>query len=135
MSALQQNGHGELYSSDFPYFRLPNPEQYIGVIVPENLRDHWSLLIEGDLHNLPRIVSQVRSVDLFHYDSDKSYSGRRFAFEKIMPLMSQDGIVLMDDIQDNSFFYDFIQDTKPEHWCIYEFEGKYVGLIGRVVST
>ena len=30
LRALQKNGKGFLYSSDFPYFRLKNPEQYIG---------------------------------------------------------------------------------------------------------
>jgi hypothetical protein len=30
--ALDRNGQGKLYSSDFPYFRLPNPDRYIGIV-------------------------------------------------------------------------------------------------------
>jgi hypothetical protein len=35
LSALRDNGKGRLYSSDFPYFRLPQPEKFIGVAVAE----------------------------------------------------------------------------------------------------
>jgi len=39
LSAIKVNGCGRLYSSDFPYFRLPNPEKYIGILVEEGLRN------------------------------------------------------------------------------------------------
>ena len=32
LTALDKNESGTLYSSDFPYFRIENPEQYIGEI-------------------------------------------------------------------------------------------------------
>ena len=38
LSALQKNGKGTLYSSDFPYFRIKNPEKYIGIVVEKNLK-------------------------------------------------------------------------------------------------
>ena len=38
----------------------------------------------------------------------------------------------MDDIQDNSFFYDYVEETKPDSWYVFEFEGKYVGMIGKL---
>ena len=68
---------GQLFSSDFPYFRLDNPEKYIGILVPEKLKAHWQLYIDGDAKNLPRILDEVSHVDLFHYDSDKRYAGRQ----------------------------------------------------------
>lgn len=132
LSAIKANGRGKLYSSDFPYFRIPNPESYIGVIVEESLKDNWSLCIDGDEICLPKIVRSVNKVDIFHYDSDKSYSGRKFAFSVISKVLSRDGIILMDDIQDNSFFYDYVEDNNPESWCVFEFQGKYVGMIGKL---
>ena len=36
LSALQKNRKGTLYSSDFPYLRIKNPERYIGIVV-ENI--------------------------------------------------------------------------------------------------
>ena len=35
----------------------------------------------------------------------------------------------MDDIQDNSFFYDFVIKNKLNKWKIFSFENKYVGMI------
>ena len=35
----------------------------------------------------------------------------------------------MDDIQDNSFFYEYIVSKKPDRWKIFEFKKKYVGVI------
>jgi hypothetical protein len=44
---------------------------------------------------------------MFHYDSDKSYSGRRFAFDRVIPHLADGAFVVMDDIQDNLFFRDW----------------------------
>ncbi len=130
LAALKANATGRLYSSDFPYFRLPKPEQFIGVVVEETLRDRWKLLIEGDEVNLPKILSQIDEVDIFHYDSDKSHRGRKFAISLIAPRMATGGIILMDDIQDNSFFHDYVVENSVAHWRVFEFKGKYVGMIG-----
>ena len=128
--AIKANGHGRLHSSDFPYFRLPNPEQYIGVVVDNALKDNWDLHIDGDEKNLPRILSKIDKIGIFHYDSDKSYSGRKKVMSMIENALDKDGIILMDDIQDNSYFYDYIEKNNPQSWHIFEFQGKYVGMVG-----
>jgi hypothetical protein len=74
----------------------------------------------------------VEEVDLFHYDSDKSYSGRKFALTTISPSLNPQGIILMDDIQDNSFFYDYVEETRPNSWYVFNFQKKFVGMIGRL---
>lgn len=132
LESMKRNKLGELYSSDFPYFRLPNPEKFIGIVVPDNLKNNWNLYIEGDENNLPKIVSEVDNVDIFHYDSDKSYSGRKYAMDMISPKMNPNGFIVMDDIQDNSFFYDYVIANKVAEYYIYEFAGKYIGLIGKL---
>ena len=43
LESLKVNGNGQLFSSDFPYFRIKNPEQYIGAVVPESIRNNWFL--------------------------------------------------------------------------------------------
>jgi predicted O-methyltransferase YrrM len=130
---LRENGSGKLYSSDFPYFRLPNPERYIGIVIDEPLREGWELLLDGDERNLPVILKKVARIDVFHYDSDKSYTGRERAMALIAPVMADDGIVLMDDVQDNSFFWDYVEEVQPASWRVFEFEGKYIGMIGKLV--
>jgi predicted O-methyltransferase YrrM len=129
LTALALNGDGRLYSSDFPYFRLEDPQRYIGALVEPELRDRWTLRIRGDRVNLPEIVREVRQIDLFHYDSDKPVDGRRFALNLVMPRMSADGVILMDDIQDNGFFRDYVAEHNLP-FRVFGFDGKYVGAIG-----
>ena len=79
LKALKKNNNGHLYSSDFPYFRLKNPEKYIGYLAKnESNKNNWFLDIRGDDKALPEITKLIgnKNIDLFHYDSDKSYSGR-----------------------------------------------------------
>ena len=132
LEAIKINGRGRLYSSDFPYFRLPNPESYIGIVVDDSLKDNWELYIDGDEANLPRILNSAGEIDIFHYDSDKTYSGRKMAVSTIESALSEDAVILIDDIEDNSFFYDYVEKTNAESWYIFEFKGKHVGMIGKL---
>lgn len=108
LSALRENGGGRLYSSDLPYFRLPDPDRLVGVLVEEPLRQNWTLLLEGDETNLPRILDQVRLVDIFHYDSDKMASGREFAVSLVSEKLSPDGVIVMDDIFNDDWFRTYV---------------------------
>jgi predicted O-methyltransferase YrrM len=129
LAALEANGSGKLYSSDFPYFRIPEPEKYIGIVVPAHLRPRWELLVEGDEANLPAIVQRAGPIGLFHYDSDKTVEGRAFAMAQVRGHLAKNGVVIMDDIQDNAFFRDLVA-THPGEWRVFGFQGKYVGLLG-----
>lgn len=131
LSALKENNNdGQLFSSDFPYFRYKNPEKYVGYVVDENLKSNWSLFIDGDQNNIPKIISKIKTpVKLFHYDSDKSVEGRNFAYKLVAPKLSDDAIVIFDDIQDNLHFRDFV-NAHNAPYKIFEFEGKYIGLTG-----
>ena len=132
LSALNRNAKGKLFSSDFPYFRIKDPEKYIGIVVDNKLKNNWELYIEGDSNNLKKILSCVDEVDLFIYDSDKSYVGKKETFSKVTPFLSDEAVILIDDIEDDSFFYDFVKENEIYNWKIFEFEGKFCGLIGNL---
>ncbi|WOH53660.1 class I SAM-dependent methyltransferase [Bradyrhizobium sp. sBnM-33] len=127
LKALKKNGSGRLYSSDLPYFRIQDPEKYIGYVVDDELKENWTCLLKGDRSNLPNILSRIDNIDIFHYDSDKSYSGRKWAIKLILPRMHKGGAVIMDDINDNCYFEDFVKSSKVKAH-VFEFHGKYVGL-------
>lgn len=128
LAALERNGRGRLYSSDFPFFRLAEPESVIGVLVPDDLRDRWQLELDGDRSNLRRIARVCGPVGVLHYDSDKTRSGRRRALRILGPVLEPDASILMDDIDDNLFFRDWVtEEGLPHH--VFRFEGKYVGLV------
>ncbi|MFL2600050.1 MAG: class I SAM-dependent methyltransferase [Flavobacteriaceae bacterium] len=130
LKAIDENNKGRLYSSDFPYFRIPNPERFIGIIIPEVLKKHWELFIDGDDLNLLRISKKIKGIDIFHYDSDKSYFGREKALNILKKNIGDNTILIMDDIQDNSFFYDYVLELVNSNWYIFKFEGKYIGVVG-----
>lgn len=135
LSALQKNQKGTLYSSDFPYFRIKDPEKYIGIVVKKKLRKNWHLYVEGDENNLPKILKRIKIIDMLSYDSDKTYAGRSKTFKKLFNSLSENSVIIMDDIQDNSFFYDYIQDNNIPNWKVFEFQKKYLGIIGEVVKA
>jgi predicted O-methyltransferase YrrM len=129
LEALYRNQHGRLYSSDFPYFRFDDPEQYIGCIVPDRCRSVWTLDTRGDQYALTSFVQQINSIDLLHYDSDKSVSGRQFAMKSLAVKLSDDCIIMMDDINDNLFFKNYVEENEADP-KVFEFEGKYIGVLG-----
>jgi len=130
LQALKVNNVGKLYSSDFPYFRLPNPTRYVGAAVPNELKHQWKLYLDGDKINLNKISDSIGIIDLFHYDSDKSYNGRKLVLELITPKIHKDSWLIMDDIGDNSFFYDFVYSNNFNNgYKIFKIKNKWVGLI------
>jgi predicted O-methyltransferase YrrM len=101
----------KIFSSDFPYFRKKNPEKYIGILAKNesNYKD-LQLFIEGDEINIPLIAKKLENdkIDLFHYDSDKSYSGRDFCLKTLSQNFSSNAILVFDDIHNNFHFRDFV---------------------------
>jgi len=133
LQAMEANGSGHLWSSDFPYFRLDHPEQYIGVLVPPEERERWTLLTTGDRASLPVILAECGPIDLFHYDSDKSVEGRAFAARLVVPQMSPTGVIVFDDVQDNFHFRDFLASSGLRG-DVFEFGGKFVGMVAMAGS-
>lgn len=132
LRAIAKNGTGKLYSSDFPYFRLKNPEQYVGYLAKNEISNaNWFLDIRGDDVAIPEIFKRIgeNNIDLFHYDSDKSYSGRKRVFKNLFSKFHSKTIMIFDDIQDNLHFKDLTEKTFKDY-CIIEFKGKYIGIIG-----
>jgi predicted O-methyltransferase YrrM len=132
LRALGKNGKGKLYSSDFPYFRLENPGQYVGYLAKNEINKiDWFLDIRGDNLAIPEILKRIGSnnIDLIHYDSDKSYSGWDKVLKNLFPKISHKTIIIFDDIQDNLYFKNLIERTKKDYFIL-QFKGKYLGIIG-----
>ncbi len=130
LTALEKNGAGHLWSSDFPYFRHGGETSEIGLLVPEALKGRWTLFTEGDEANLAHIVAQVPRIDLLHYDSDKSATGRSRALSAVRGRLDANSWVIFDDIQDNWHF----RDNAGARPLLFEEGGKYVGLLARAAT-
>jgi predicted O-methyltransferase YrrM len=129
LQAMKVNSNGaHLYSSDFPYFRFPNSEKYIGKLVSDDMKDDWSLYLYGDEKNLPKIIESLsnRKINFFHYDSDKSYIGRKKAYSIVEKHLSPNAVVMFDDINDTPHFYDFVQNDSFNNYVVIRHKGACV---------
>lgn len=80
--ALKDNEMGFLVSVDRPDMRVLK-DDIIGAAVLPDLYDRWTLLRGVDRDNLPRALGAAGdALEFFHYDSDKSYFGRKWAYRK-----------------------------------------------------
>ena len=133
LQAIKKNNKGFLYSSDLPYFKIEEPEKFIGFVISNELKNFWKLDIRGDNYALDNFINICSKIDFFHYDSDKSFRGRDFAMKKVNKHFNSNAILIMDDIQDNFFFKNFVEKEKLEFKVIeYKDKGRYVGLIEKI---
>lgn len=124
LSLVKRNGN--LYSSDMPYLGQ-NGDQYVGYVVPENLKENWNLFRFADKESLPKIFTQNQNFDVIHYDSDKSYDGMFWAYTLLYEHLRTGGVFISDDIGDNSAYQDFCEKNNIESTII-EMDDKYVGV-------
>lgn len=117
----------KLVSTDMPYAKMDN-EDYVGCVVPERLRKNWRLLRLPDQTGLPKAFNQFVNLDLCHYDSDKSYKGRMWAYPKLWKHIRQGGIFVSDDIGDNLAFKDFVTELGIDP-IIVKFKNQYIGIL------
>ncbi|MBT2621794.1 class I SAM-dependent methyltransferase [Chryseobacterium sp. ISL-6] len=118
--------NGTLYSSDMPYLGQ-NGDQYVGYVVPEDLKKYWKLFRFADKESLPKIFNENQVFDVVHYDSDKSYNGMFWAYNQLYTHLRSGGVFISDDIGDNSAYQDFCEKNDIDT-TIVEIDDKYVGV-------
>lgn len=128
LSALEENGgDGRLWSSDLPYVRKRDARGLVGVLVQDHLRSRWQLSVEGDRRSLPRFARIAAPIDFLHYDSDKTTRGREFALRQLMPALSDNAVILFDDVGDNAHFQQIAAYVSDSH--VFKVNRKYAGML------
>ena len=125
--AFQEKKEGILYSTDMPYAKMNN-EKYVGTIVPEKLHVYWKLIRKPDIKAIPEAIRLCGNFDLIHYDSDKSYSGKKWAYPLLWKVLNCGGFFISDDINDNIAFKEFCDDINKKPLIIKN-TGKYIGIL------
>lgn len=120
-----------LVSVDMPYVKL-GAESSVGVVVPTAYREGWSLIREPDRNGIRKGLLMLGGApDLVHYDSDKSWYGRAYAYPLLWNALRHGGLFISDDIQDNFFFRQFAERIDlPFH--VTESQGKFVGIMKKL---
>lgn len=103
LAALQRNGEGHLHSIDLPPLGR-NGDAYVGSVIPEELRERWTLRRGASRHLLPAVGATLGSIDLFLHDSQHTYEAMRAEFATAWPLLPSRGLLVADDVQGNSAF-------------------------------
>lgn len=132
LAALENEKCSKLISVDMPYPKLNN-EASVGIIVPNRLRDNWIIIRKPDRKGLLDAINlSLAKIDLCHYDSDKSWWGRDFAFPLLWDALRPGGLFISDDIQDNMYFARF-SEKKGTPMAVVEFDGKFIGLLRKPI--
>ena len=130
LNAIQKNNIGFLYSSDLPYLKIKNSQNAIGCLVDDKLKKNWILNIKGDTKNALEFSKSNKLIDLFHYDSDKSFMGKFITFNIIKKNFSKKCIVIFDDIQTDNFFTYLIKKNSYKYKVFYSKHDRcYQGII------
>jgi len=114
LSALHRNNKGHLWSIDIPPqagqlsmdWTLPEGLSP-GFLVPETLRDRWTLILGDVRHHLMPLLQQHRAIDVFFHDSDHTYQHMMWEYTSVWPHLRPGGLLISDDIGWNTAFWDF----------------------------
>ena len=130
LQALSDNNKGFLYSIDLNQKFNGKPEEYItdtgrtefrgfipkqkepGWLIPDELKNRWRLILADSKIELPKLVSELKEIDIFYHDSDHSYENMIFEFRTVWPRIVRGGAIISDDIKWNNAFNDFLKEVK-----------------------
>ncbi|MGB8522233.1 MAG: class I SAM-dependent methyltransferase [Candidatus Acidiferrales bacterium] len=105
--AMERNQKGALCSidvNDGSY--LPSGKQ-VGWVVPTWLKERWTVRLGDARELLPRVLAELKSLDVFIHDSMHTYEHMKFEYEQAYPYLRQDGILISDDALWNTAFKEF----------------------------
>jgi predicted O-methyltransferase YrrM len=119
LQALRVNGSGRLHSIDLPPLGKAGDE-FVGRLVPKQLRTDWRLHRGRSVDVLPGLAEELGRVDLFLHDSLHTYRNMRREFEIVTPVLSNQAIVVADDVEGNSAFKEWVSRSRPTYSAVLE---------------
>lgn len=131
--AISDRERSKLISTDLPY-AFSGAKDYVGCVVPNELRRRWKLIRLADREGLPNALSELPEIDLCHYDSDKSLEGRRWAYPKLWDALEEGGVFLSDDVDDNLAFREFAESVRRKPFVIASPATNGVKYVGAIVK-
>jgi hypothetical protein len=110
--ALALNGEGHLHSVDRGPVR-PSVDNYIGALVPEELRPRWTLHRGTSRRLLPGLLPQLDGLALFIHDSQHTYRNISWELRTVAPHVVRPAAILVDDVAGNRAFEDWVERSRP----------------------
>jgi hypothetical protein len=117
LRALEDNQKGKLYSIDLPPDNILSGKTS-GWIVPQYLRNRWSLHIGDSKKLLGPLLDSVGEIDCFIHDSLHTYEHMTWEFRTVWKHLRSGGFLLSHDVGGNEAFFDLMQE-KAVPWRSY----------------
>ena len=124
---LAKKNHSTLTSVDLSY-PTKSSYKFVGRALPSNFKKKFILLRGIDYYFLKFFNNQKKYFDFIHYDSDKSYLGRKKNYELIWKILKKKGCFVSDDISDNPAFYEFVKFNKLNYYILSS-NSKFIGVV------
>jgi methyltransferase family protein len=121
--ALQRNGTGELHSIDLPrevgrdyeagaFYQGKGrtgfpPGREPGWLIPDELREPWTLILGRSQEELPKLLERVGTIDTFMHDSEHSFDCMWFEYNAAWPALRDGGALISDDVNSTEAFRRF----------------------------
>lgn len=122
LEAMRLNKKGHLHSIDLPRksYEIPEgihddfmPENLeTGWLVPTQLKNRWTLHFGNAKTELPKLLEELKEIDIFTHDSEHTYEFMMFEFETAWKYLKKGGLLLSDDINWNNSFNDYAKKMK-----------------------
>lgn len=95
LAALAENRAGELYSVELGGPAGEPPQDFF---IPSELQSRWRLILGDSRRELPALLDQVPTVDLFHHDSLHTFEHMTWEYTTVLPHLSPHGLLSTDDV-------------------------------------
>ena len=114
-----ENGNGRMISIDYPSTFEAGPSNQDGFddtlppdigpgwAIPDELTSRWSLRLGPSRDHLPSALSELGRIGIFIHDSEHTEETMRLEFELAWPALEDGGVLLADNIDVNTAFFDF----------------------------
>jgi len=115
LEALERNQRGHLVSIDLAPLIKVELRSETAAAVPNDRRSRWEMVEGSSRLRLPGVLMHAPPVDFFLHDSMHTTRNMHFELTQIWPALSNDGFILMDDIERNAVFHTFVATIGDDH--------------------
>jgi len=85
-----------------------------GWLIPDALRDRWTLHLGRSQDELPPLLERLGTIDFFMHDSEHSYDCMWFEFNAAWPCLRDGGVLVSDDVNSTPAFPQFAGEVSRE---------------------
>lgn len=133
LTALERNGHGELWSIDLPEVALLKSGEAGAAVSPE-LRAKWHWVRGSSRTKLPAILRQNRPLDVFIHDSLHTRRTMLFEMNLAWEHLRAGGLLIVDDADLSTAFATFVATTAAGAECLVQEKALSPGALGVILK-